>query len=318
MWNFVVQKVPSRDYAGVVAADKTSRVDGLLVGCLRDADIENLDFYAGSQFVRRKVRVKYFEPQTPLSDTAISGTNEPWLSNWTAQWEDTETYVWKDRTTLGRESWDFEFFQRQKLRAFTQKLPSTWSLSTSPATRDVDGVPEASGRSCARSGGGVDSGNVVSGGAGSGTGGNQGDQDLSRGLEPRTSFGRALGSGGGPGSTTPDASVPSATTGQRGQGLRGGWWPRTNVRAIQGASSSPARDTSSSLPMASSDAGPGSLGGDAAGESNHRQCKACGKTARDDERLFRCARCRAVNYCSINCQRADWTDHKRICAGRET
>ena len=43
-------------------------------------------------------------------------------------------------------------------------------------------------------------------------------------------------------------------------------------------------------------------------------CNACG--ARFERRLQRCARCGLVYYCSRECQRADWNDHKANCVSR--
>ena len=40
-------------------------------------------------------------------------------------------------------------------------------------------------------------------------------------------------------------------------------------------------------------------------------CAACEKTRTN---LKRCSRCRAVNYCSVDCQRAHWAQHKLACA----
>ena len=44
-------------------------------------------------------------------------------------------------------------------------------------------------------------------------------------------------------------------------------------------------------------------------------CKGCGKDSSDDggKSLLRCARCQAVRYCSVECQRADWKEHRRVC-----
>jgi hypothetical protein len=42
---------------------------------------------------------------------------------------------------------------------------------------------------------------------------------------------------------------------------------------------------------------------------NERRCSACGVT----EKLRRCNGCKAVRYCSLACQRSDWSQHKRAC-----
>ena len=44
-------------------------------------------------------------------------------------------------------------------------------------------------------------------------------------------------------------------------------------------------------------------------------CRLCGKGNSDDggKGLLRCSRCLAVRYCSVECQRADWKEHKKVC-----
>jgi len=46
------------------------------------------------------------------------------------------------------------------------------------------------------------------------------------------------------------------------------------------------------------------------------ECAACSKTAADGVKLQRCLGCRAVWFCSLECQRVDWrspTGHKAAC-----
>ncbi len=44
-------------------------------------------------------------------------------------------------------------------------------------------------------------------------------------------------------------------------------------------------------------------------------CRFCGKGKSDDggKGLLKCARCQAVRYCSVECQRGDWKEHKKVC-----
>ena len=44
-------------------------------------------------------------------------------------------------------------------------------------------------------------------------------------------------------------------------------------------------------------------------------CRLCGKGNSGDggKGLLRCSRCQAVRYCSVECQRADWKEHKKVC-----
>ncbi|KAI9096235.1 hypothetical protein DFS34DRAFT_159927 [Phlyctochytrium arcticum] len=44
----------------------------------------------------------------------------------------------------------------------------------------------------------------------------------------------------------------------------------------------------------------------------HHSCYACGK-ALSKEQVSRCGSCKAVNYCSRDCQQKDWVLHKKVC-----
>jgi MYND finger len=44
-------------------------------------------------------------------------------------------------------------------------------------------------------------------------------------------------------------------------------------------------------------------------------CKTCGKTG--SSILMNCKRCKSVAYCSAECQRRDWKDHKPTCQRKE-
>lgn len=41
----------------------------------------------------------------------------------------------------------------------------------------------------------------------------------------------------------------------------------------------------------------------------HPFCNSCGTLAQ----LSRCSRCKMVWYCSVDCQKSDFTQHKRVC-----
>lgn len=48
-------------------------------------------------------------------------------------------------------------------------------------------------------------------------------------------------------------------------------------------------------------------------------CKVCGaKQSKDGKLLLKCARCRLVEYCSVECQKKDWKSHKTLCSSRQT
>ena len=44
-----------------------------------------------------------------------------------------------------------------------------------------------------------------------------------------------------------------------------------------------------------------------------RQCDGCGSSESAPLQLKRCARCKVVRYCSDECQRAAWAEHKHTC-----
>ncbi len=46
----------------------------------------------------------------------------------------------------------------------------------------------------------------------------------------------------------------------------------------------------------------------------YAQCRSCGRYREPDEGKFKkCSRCWAVRYCSVACQKGDWSEHKKIC-----
>lgn len=51
-------------------------------------------------------------------------------------------------------------------------------------------------------------------------------------------------------------------------------------------------------------------------QDNVRRCEQCGAQASASLTLSRCGRCLAARYCSSECQRAAWPDHKRTCVPR--
>src|SRR5947199_9273528 len=50
-----------------------------------------------------------------------------------------------------------------------------------------------------------------------------------------------------------------------------------------------------------------------------RSCTTCHKLESDlKDNLKYCAKCRNTLYCSRECQKADWKQHKQVCGGKQT
>ena len=43
-----------------------------------------------------------------------------------------------------------------------------------------------------------------------------------------------------------------------------------------------------------------------------RKCNVCGLTQKQ-KKLKKCGSCKCVFYCSLECQKRDWKDHKKVC-----
>ena len=48
-------------------------------------------------------------------------------------------------------------------------------------------------------------------------------------------------------------------------------------------------------------------------ESQEKHCNFCAKTEHDNSELFLCNQCKVVHYCSLNCQKKHWLEHKPLC-----
>ncbi|KDR67402.1 hypothetical protein GALMADRAFT_232068 [Galerina marginata CBS 339.88] len=49
-------------------------------------------------------------------------------------------------------------------------------------------------------------------------------------------------------------------------------------------------------------------------EPNRKKvCYSCGRLPEEKQEFSKCARCRGVFYCSRECQKKDWADHKKFC-----
>jgi hypothetical protein len=63
-------------------------------------------------------------------------------------------------------------------------------------------------------------------------------------------------------------------------------------------------------PAAAAAAAPAAQAQPAAAGVAKQQCARCGTCA---GKLRRCGRCKGPHYCSVDCQRADWRRHQRVC-----
>ncbi len=45
----------------------------------------------------------------------------------------------------------------------------------------------------------------------------------------------------------------------------------------------------------------------------NKRCTFCMLKKTDERALFRCTRCNFIHYCSVECQRADWGQHRAEC-----
>ena len=52
-------------------------------------------------------------------------------------------------------------------------------------------------------------------------------------------------------------------------------------------------------------------------DRNRKACKTCGKLnaelSKEEKKLKTCSKCKRVAYCSKECQKKDWEDHKYDC-----
>jgi hypothetical protein len=92
--------VKNADYPAILP-NTDSTVRGTLVSGLTDGDIWRLDIFEGSEYARRKVRVK-------ILDDAHGGVE--------GEEVEAETYIWiSGRHRLEDEEWDFDEFVREKM-----------------------------------------------------------------------------------------------------------------------------------------------------------------------------------------------------------
>jgi hypothetical protein len=102
------RKVWGCDYPAITNGEGAT-VRGTLVKGLTDMDLMRLDIFEGSQYERKKVKVRVL-PELGLDENADEKASEG------DEMVDAETYVWVAREDeLEPKEWDFEEFKREKL-----------------------------------------------------------------------------------------------------------------------------------------------------------------------------------------------------------
>jgi hypothetical protein len=103
------RRVQYADYPGIVA-DEEHQVFGTYTTGLTEANVDKLDFFEGSQYVRKTVRVKLLKR---VGNTKGEGNVE-------GEERYAEVYVFLDEEDLEDNEWDLEEFRRQKLTKWTR------------------------------------------------------------------------------------------------------------------------------------------------------------------------------------------------------
>jgi gamma-glutamylcyclotransferase (GGCT)/AIG2-like uncharacterized protein YtfP len=107
-------KVKHADYPAVLPTSSSSTVRGTLVDGLTDGDIWRLDIFEGSEYERRKVKVKVLEGNGDLQQKEAENVE--------GEAVEAETYVWiAGAQRLEAEEWDFAEFVRDKMKRWVGK-----------------------------------------------------------------------------------------------------------------------------------------------------------------------------------------------------
>ncbi|EMD67217.1 hypothetical protein GGP41_007132 [Bipolaris sorokiniana] len=118
------RKVKGADYPGVVpvsSPSETASVRGTLVQGLTDGDIWRLDVFEGSEYVRRKVRVRVLLPSQKVQggkgeEEGMGDLAQKEEDNVEGDEVEAETYIWvAGEHRLEDDEWDFAEFVREKM-----------------------------------------------------------------------------------------------------------------------------------------------------------------------------------------------------------
>ncbi|KAM7190722.1 hypothetical protein V8F20_009627 [Naviculisporaceae sp. PSN 640] len=105
------RRVRNCDYPGIIPDDDTATVLGTLVTGLTKANIHKLDDFEGSEYERRKVKVKVLKE---VGNAKGEGNVE------TGEEREVDTYVFLYSDELEDKEWDFEEFRREKMANWTR------------------------------------------------------------------------------------------------------------------------------------------------------------------------------------------------------
>ncbi|KAL8348784.1 hypothetical protein RB601_002263 [Gaeumannomyces tritici] len=100
-------RVQHADYPGVVADAATPgrEVRGAFVDGLTAENVAKLDYFEGSEYTRRTVRVRLLDVDDGSGGAEV----------------ETQTYVYRFKDNLDDEEWDFDEFRRDKLRQWVRE-----------------------------------------------------------------------------------------------------------------------------------------------------------------------------------------------------
>ncbi|KAJ9148226.1 hypothetical protein NKR23_g5179 [Pleurostoma richardsiae] len=103
------RRINDADYPGMIE-DPDHSVRGTYVTGLTDDNIEKLDSFEGSDYERRKVKVRLL---TKVGDDKGHGNEE-------GEEVTADTYIFLDKNELENKEWDFEEFRREKMQIWTR------------------------------------------------------------------------------------------------------------------------------------------------------------------------------------------------------
>ncbi|KAI9774428.1 MAG: hypothetical protein M1840_004322 [Geoglossum simile] len=126
--DFCRRKVRYRDYPAIIP-QANSAVRGTLVTGLTEGDIYRLDIFEGSDYARKKVKVKVL---AMVEDDPDEGNAEGGEI-------DTETYVWiSGEEALEHGGWDFREFVKKKLARWAAADEEYKEVDEAMQSRPVD------------------------------------------------------------------------------------------------------------------------------------------------------------------------------------